>query len=141
MSTFLRSRKGGGAVPVRDDDVHVPLGTAVSTIEPRSIRVVTERKVTKKVPVSIRTTNRLPEKLRLAAVSVSPSTIAIEGPERAVARVMGVEAEEVDLAGIDRSTVMERKIVSPDPSVKILHDDKVRISVRTSRVKAPAPKS
>jgi len=126
-------KEGTTSITVRNDDVTLPLGVVVSAVTPSTVKVTTDRKVSRDVPVKVMTQKKLPGRRRLLDIRVEPGTVTMEGPERIVNRIDEVQTEEVDLSVIEQSTTLEKKIVPPDPSVRLLHVEKVRVGIAVSR--------
>lgn len=125
-------REGSVSVPVRKEDLRLPLGASVSSIDPGTVRVVIDKKVRKSVKVEVPTTRHPRGRLRLA-VSVSPEYVTVEGPEKSLARVTSVETEELDLSRISRSGTFQKSLLSSDPSVRIVGGDSVAVTVTATR--------
>lgn len=126
-------KEGTTGIIVRNDDVKLPLGVVVSAVSPATVKVTTDRKVSRDVPVKVKTVKRMPGRRRLLSILVEPDSVTVEGPQREVDRIESVQTEEVDLSGIVQSTTLEKKVTPPSSSVRILHGDKVRVSVEVSR--------
>jgi YbbR domain-containing protein len=65
-------------------------------------------------------------------MAVEPSRVTVEGPERVIAQYDEVETEAVDLAAVRSTESQEKRLLSPAPQLKVLHDMPVRIRVAVS---------
>jgi diadenylate cyclase len=126
-------KEGTTGITIRNDDVKLPLGVVVSAVTPATVKVTTDRKISRDVPVKVMTVKRLPGRRRLLEIRVEPESVTVEGPQRVIDRVDAVQTEEVDLSGIMESTTLEKKVIPPGSSVRLLHGDKVRVSIDVSR--------
>lgn len=126
-------REGTTTLPIRNDSVKLPLGVVLSAVTPTSVKVTTDRKVRRDLPVMVKTVKSLPGHRRLVTIRVDLETVVVEGPERVVNRLESVMTEAVDLSGITQTTTLEEKLISPAPSVRILQSDKVKIEVIVNR--------
>ncbi len=126
-------KEGSTIITVKNDDVKLPLGVVVSAVTPATVKVVTDRKVSRDFPVTVKTLKRLPGRRRLLGVRAEPESVTVEGPQRLVDRIESIQTEEVDLSGITQSVTLEKKLISPGPSIRLLRGDKVRIGIELSR--------
>jgi len=126
-------REGTTTVPVRNDAIRLPLGVMLSAVHPTTIKVTTDKKVRRDLPVIVKTIKNLPRTRRLVNIRVDLETVAVEGPERVVNRLTSVHTENIDLSGITQSTTLEEKLLTPAPSVRILQSDKVQVEVDVAR--------
>ena len=126
-------KEGTTGITVRNDDVKLPLGVVVSAVTPATVKVTTDLKVSREVPVKVRTVKRIPGRRRLLDIRVEPERVTVEGPQREVDRIESVQTEEVDLSGITQSTSLEKKVTPPGSLVRLLQGDKVRVSIEVSR--------
>jgi uncharacterized protein (TIGR00159 family) len=129
---LAKVREGTSQVPVRPDGFQLPLGVTVAGISPAGVKVTVQRKIRREVPVRLRKVGVPPRGLRLKRLVVEPGRVTIEGPEHLLAQVEGVDTEEVNLASLQQGGVLEVKLLSPTPQVKLLHDGPVRVRVLTA---------
>ena len=126
-------KEGTSGITVRNDDVKLPLGVVVSAIDPSTVKVTADRKIRRDIPVKVKATKRLPGRRRLLSLRVEPEYLPVEGPQRVVDRIDLLQTEPVDLSEIMQSGTFEKKVISPDPSVKFEGSDKVSLTVEMSR--------
>ncbi|KAF0217556.1 MAG: hypothetical protein FD174_3235 [Geobacteraceae bacterium] len=120
-------REGTNHLTIKNNDFQLPLGVVVTGINPSVIKVVAEKKVRKELQVKVKTVGSLSGKLRLKKIIIEPVSVAAEGPEHVLTQLESVETEELDLSEIRQSTVIEKRLLSPAPRVKLLRDEPVRI--------------
>lgn len=84
--------------------VRVPNGLSVTPLDvrPSSVRVLSQRLVTREVPVRVRIARRSTERyVVLDSPRVVPATVRVTGPADRVAALTAVVTEPLDLAGAD----------------------------------------
>ena len=126
-------KEGTTTITVRNDDVKLPLGVVVSAIEPPTVRVTADRKISREIPVRVRTDKRLPGRRRLRSLLVNPARIVVVGPQRVVDRLEAVQTEAVDLSTVTQSGTVEKKVLSPDPSIRFVGGDTVHLTLEVAR--------
>jgi len=87
--------------------------------------VTLEKKVRKTLRIRVKTSGRQ----SLRKITVDPPAVEAEGPEHVMGRLDSVETEEVSLSGMPRGSVLEKRLLSPAPQVKILREEPVRVSL------------
>ena len=125
-------KEGTTGIAVRNEDVKLPLGVVISDVTPSTVRVTTDRKVRRDLPVTVKTVKKLPGRRRLMEIRVNPETVTVEGPERVVTRLESVLTEEIDLSGITQSISIEKKVIPPISSVRLLQGEKVQVEIEVS---------
>lgn len=124
-------REGQATIIVKNSDFKLPSGMEVAAITPSSVKIVTERKERKRVPVKIA--------LRGAAgrgeVIAEPNSVEIEGPVSRLGRIDRVVTEDVDAVQLRKGQEYQKNLLSPDASVTILRDEPIiiRLSVRKKK--------
>jgi diadenylate cyclase len=122
-------KEGTNRLPIRSEDLQLPLGVVVSGIDPSVVKVVAEKKMRKTLKVRVRTVGSLPSGRFLRKVRVIPATITAVGPEHLLSSIDSVATEEVDLSDFLRSTVITTGLMSPDSQVKFIPDETVKIQL------------
>ncbi len=120
-------REGQSQVRIKNSDFSLPSGVVVSTVTPSVIKIVTEKKVRKNVPVRIVLKGALPAAARGYEVLADPSSVAIEGPEGQMAKVDSVATEEVDARRLFIDKVYRKNLLLPSSHVTLLNDEPVLI--------------
>jgi uncharacterized protein (TIGR00159 family) len=128
-------REGPATVRIKNSDFALPSGMVVSSVTPSSIKVVTEKKVRKTVPVKV-VLKGLPAAGMGAYDAVSsPATVDVEGPAGQVNRVESVATEEIDAGRLARDKEYQKNLIMPSKKVTLLHDEPVVIKVVSRRKK------
>jgi uncharacterized protein (TIGR00159 family) len=123
-----RFKQGENLVVIRPDDLHLPLGAKLITVEPAEIRVVTDRKVEKELRVRVRTVGT-PSGGAGFKVRSDPAYVRVEGPRTLLLPLEGVSTEPLDLTGLPLPLRAERRLVPPSPQLRVLGDGTVKIKV------------
>lgn len=116
--------EGQTSVRVRTTDFNLPSGMVVAGVNPPSIKVVTERKVRKKVPVRVTVKGMVTPGFEVVA---EPASVEVEGPASQVARVETVGTEEIDGARLGRGQEYRKNLLAPVKRVLVLRDEPVII--------------
>jgi len=120
---LAKTREGVNQLSIKSSDFQLPLGVIVTGINPSVVKVTLEKKVRKTLQVKVRTSGRQ----SFRKIVVDPPLVEAEGPEHVMGRLDSVETEEVSLSGLPRGTVLEKRLLSPAPQVKILREEPVRV--------------
>ncbi|BEH11131.1 MULTISPECIES: diadenylate cyclase CdaA [Geobacter] len=123
---------GVNSLAVKDDDLNLPLGVVVTGINPPVVKVTIAGKERKQLRVRPKLTGQLPGRAKLRSVTADPDTVVVEGPGHLLEGLESLPTETVDLAGLRRGGVVERRVVSPSPQIRVLRDEPVRVNVITS---------
>jgi len=122
-------REGQTIIRIRTSDFKLPSGMVVGTVTPSSIRIVTEKKVRKTVPVRVVLRGRLPRGLAAYQVVASPATVEVEGPSGQIARLESVATEEVDAAKLIRGKEYRKNLLPPYKNVTIMRDEPLTLEL------------
>jgi len=82
-----------------------------------------EKKVRKTLRIKVKTTGRQ----SFRKLKVDPPEVEAEGPEHVMEKLDAVETEEVNPSGLQRGTVLEKRLLSPAPQVKLLREEPVKV--------------
>jgi uncharacterized protein (TIGR00159 family) len=128
-------REGPATVRIKNSDFTLPSGMVVSSVTPSSIKVVTEKKVRKTVPVRIVLKGVLSAGMSGYEAVCDPSSVDVEGPAGQVNRVESVATEEIDAGRLARDKEYHKNLIMPSKKVTLLHDEPVVIKVVPRRKK------
>lgn len=104
---------GGQEVRLDPEDVRIPAGTRVLSIEPTTIPLTVERKVRKTLEVEARVRGTPGEGYEVAQVRLTPPSVTVEGPESEVSLTEKAHTEWINLRG-QTGTFQEGVAVVPD---------------------------
>jgi YbbR domain-containing protein len=107
-------RAQSGDVYITPDMVTVPSGLRVTSIAPRTIRVVFDRRVEKIVEVSPQLVGRPMHGYVVTEVKSMPTTVKVRGAERALKMLFGVRTQEISVDGRTEAFKTDIKIQTPD---------------------------
>lgn len=129
-------KPGELTIPLAGDDVKAPIGVEVLEVEPRSVALRLERRLTREVPIGVRVKGRVAAGFEYDGYAITPDRARVEGPEGAVSQVREAMADEVDVTG--RSLNFETLVgLTPDRSgVRIVDGAGVvlRVRIRPERI-------
>jgi YbbR domain-containing protein len=111
------------------ENVLVPEGLEVVSVEPNTIRVDLEREVGQRVPVVPKIVGRPAAGATRGEAEVSPSQVLVTGPEPMLARLDSLPTRPINLDG--RTLTFEEKVevVSPSPLIQIAPPGSVTVTV------------
>jgi YbbR domain-containing protein len=122
VSVDLGQRQTGLAtIGITSENVLLPDGLEVVSIEPNTIRVDLEKEVTERLPVVAKLTGRAVPGAKVGQPEVIPNQILVIGPEPMLARVDSLPTRPISLDDHDRT--FEEKDVTvalPDPLIQII---------------------
>jgi len=128
-------REGQTTVRIKNSDFQLPSGMEVTAVNPPSIRIVTDRRVRKLVPVKTALRGRLGRGARGYEVVAEPSSVEVEGPAAQVERIEKVVTEDIDAGRLLKGQEYHRNLLPPENSVTILRDEPVAIRLVARRKK------
>lgn len=129
-------REGQTTVRIKNSDFSLPTGMTVSSVSPAAIKVVTEKKLRKNIPVKVSLKGMLPAGVRGYDVLSDPANIEVEGPVGQVSKMEFVATEEIDARQLVKGKEYRKNLRLPSKSVTLLHDEPVLIKVVPHRNKS-----
>jgi uncharacterized protein (TIGR00159 family) len=119
------TKEGINTLSVKSSDFQLPLGVIISGINPSTVKVTMEKKVHKTLRIRAKTSGGHPRgKLR-----IDPPTVEAVGPEHLLERIDSVDTEEINVSALEHGEVIEKRLLSPAPQVKLIREEPVKISV------------
>jgi len=103
-----------GDVYITPEMVTVPSGLRVTSISPRTIRVVFDRRIEKIVELSPQLVGRPMHGYVVTEVRTIPTTVKLRGAERALKMLSSVRTQEVSVDGRAETFSTDTKIMTPD---------------------------
>ncbi|MBI4495710.1 MAG: TIGR00159 family protein [Deltaproteobacteria bacterium] len=111
------------------ENVRTPLGTEVTQINPATVRLRLEAVKTHLVPVKVKFRGNLPSPLTLQSVTTEPSSVLLQGPESALAKVREVFTEIVDLSVLKQDEKMAIGLALDFPQLRLAPNQAPQVSV------------
>ncbi len=129
-------RPGISAFEILPSRLNLPRGIDVTYISPSVVTLEADRKVRRVLPVKARIRGAPAEGFEVAAVDVEPAEVEVEGAERVLRGLGEIPTAVVDVTGLDGSFSRPVSLVMPDPTVKPVGDETVRLTVEIREVVA-----
>lgn len=131
---------GPGPIDVQlgADNVFMPTGLEVISIDPNLLRLRLDRQMTRLVPVQARVTGEPAADAVALRVEVSPDRVLASGPESRLAALVALPTNPVSLTGHALDFAEAAAVISPDPLVQIVQPSVVTVRV-VLRVPAAEP--
>jgi YbbR domain-containing protein len=118
-----------GEIAISNDMIHLPSGVLITSISPRYVRVVFDKRIEKIVEVGTVATGRPQHGYVVEETKPLPPTIKLRGGERALASVTAVHTREVSLEGRTDSFVTEAEVVPPD-GTEVVGNPRISVQIR-----------
>jgi len=129
------ARPGPTVIPLRTDQVIVPLGVQVTQIVPGSVTLVIERSGTVDLPITALVEGQPAPGYVVGTITVDPKRVRVAGPESRLRDVTSAITERVSVEGLSSTVTQTVTIGVPDNELRLT-------DVRTARVTVTiAPKT
>jgi len=122
-------REGQATVRIKNSDFKLPSGMVVDSVSPPSIRIFTEKKVRKTVPVRVVARGRMARGLGGYKLVASPASVEVEGPAAQISRLESVETEEVDASKLLKGKEYQKNLLPPPKNVTILWEEPLTLKL------------
>ena len=134
----LCRREGPVTVSLGPENVLVPDGLEVVSVDPGTLTVEMEREVSRRVRVVPNLEGQAAAGARVEEPEVFPNQVLVTGPASMVARIEVLRTRPVSLAG--RSATFEERVpvVPPDPLIQIVQPSRVSVKVT---IQPPKPET
>jgi YbbR domain-containing protein len=136
---LVQTQEGTIDVPLEAENVKVPEGFEVVSIDPNVIRVELDREISQSLPVSPLIVGRVPAGYRNEEPEVFPNQVLVTGPESLIARVQALSTRPVSLTGRTETFEDSVPVSAPDPLIQVAQPS--RVSVRVPIQPAEAAKT
>jgi len=124
-----QTQPGTVSVNLGPENVLMPDGLEVVSIEPNLIRVELEREVSQRLPVSPRLIGKPATGAVAEEPEVFPNLVLVSGPESLLAKVHMLSTRPVSLDGHAITFEEMAVVVAPDPLIQIVQPSKVSVRV------------
>ncbi len=129
-------RPGISAFEILPSRLNLPRGIDVTYISPSVVTLEADRKVRRVLPVKPRIRGTPAEGFEVAAVKVEPAEVEVEGAERVLRGLGEIPTAVVDVTGLDGTFSRPVPLVMPDPTVKPVGNETVKLTVEIREVVA-----
>ncbi|HEY0510807.1 MAG TPA: CdaR family protein [Thermoanaerobaculia bacterium] len=129
QAELSRSQVGPANITLTADNVSVPDGLDVVTIEPNTIRVDLEKEVTQRVPVIPNLVGEPAAGSTAQAPEVLPAQVQVVGPEPVLSRLDSLSTGPVSLEGHSVTFEETASVLAPDPLIQIVQPTQVTVRV------------
>lgn len=116
-------------------DMHVPFGVRVMQIVPSQVVMRLEARAVRDLPITPRLVGRFAPGYALAGCEVAPPTVRVVGPASHVNVLDSATTDPVDVTGVIARTQIWANTFVPDPLVRIVNNQTVRVTVEMQRQK------
>ncbi|HET7500917.1 MAG TPA: CdaR family protein [Kofleriaceae bacterium] len=107
-------RASSGELAITTDMIHLPSGVSVTAINPRSVRVVFDKRVDKIVEITPSVIGQAQHGYKVLEVKPVPATIKLRGGETMLAALTAIRTREIGLDGRTDSFMAETEVVPPE---------------------------
>lgn len=122
-------REGQSNIRIKQSDFRLPSGMEVSSVNPPSIKIATDRKERKRVPVRVVLRGSLGKGLKGYSVVADPPSVELEGPASQVTRIDAIATEEIDARQMAKGQDYRKNLLLPDKNITILREEPVSIKL------------
>jgi YbbR domain-containing protein len=126
---LAQTQPGTVNVNLGPENVLMPEGLEVVSIEPNIIRVELEREVSQRLPVVPHLVGKPVAGAIVDEIEVFPNFVLVTGPESLLAKIQSLSTRPVDLSGRALSFEETVAVVPPDPLIQVVQPSKVSVRV------------
>jgi YbbR domain-containing protein len=114
---------GQASFKIGPDSFAVPRHTEVTSVLPSQIVLEIDKIVSRDVPVHLVLSGTPGEGYKIATAEVAPTTVAIRGASRAIARIEEIDTEPISVAGITSELSRDLDLLAPDSTARLQADE------------------
>jgi YbbR domain-containing protein len=142
QADLSRSQVGPANVTLTAENVSVPDGLEVVSIDPKTIRVDLEKEVTQRVPVVARLVGEASAGATPLEPEVLPNQVLVAGPEPVLSHLDALSTGPVNLDGHAEAFEEIVPVLAPDPLIQIIQPAQVtvRVQMRPAAAQPAAPR-
>jgi YbbR domain-containing protein len=122
-------RATGGEIAISNDMIHLPSGVAITSINPRYVRIAFDKRGEKVVEVHPVVTGRPQHGYVADEPKPQPATVKLRGADTALAAVTSVPTREISLEGKAESLTAETEVQPPD-GVEVAGNARISVQIR-----------
>lgn len=121
------SVSGTNHLSVTNENILLPPGVRLKSIEPSSLEIALDMRVEKVLPVQPNWTGKLPDGYIMGEAKTIPSVIRVAGGDTALKEIFTVFTELIPIDGLTQSGTLEVGLIFDPPSLKAVDTDQVKI--------------
>ena len=122
-------RASSGEIAITNDMIHLPSGVAITSINPRSVRILFDKRVDKVIEVTPAITGRPQHGYVVAEVKPVPATVKLRGGESMLAALTAIHTREISLEGRTDSFVAETEATPPE-GAQVVGNAQIAVQIR-----------
>jgi len=126
---IAQSQKGTFSVSLGPDDVQVPEGFEVISIDPNVIRVELDSEVTQRLPVRPQLVGEPAAGAVPGEPEVLPNQVLVTGPESLISKYEWLNTRPISLDGHALTFEETIAVIPPDPLIQVVQPSKVTVRV------------
>jgi YbbR domain-containing protein len=126
---LTQGQKGTFSVSLGPDDVQVPEGFEVVSIDPNVIRVELDREVTLRLSVRPQLVGEPAAGATPGEPEVLPNQVMVTGPESMISKYEWINTRPVSLDGHAQTFEETIGVIPPDPLIQVVQPSKVTVTV------------
>ena len=123
-----KTKSGENIFYLHGDDIQLPHGITVTNINPSSLKIITEKTISKTVRVIAVVTGEVQRGSRIQSVEADPSMITAKGISSEMKNIKSIKTEPLDVTGLAESVVQDLKIETKGKNIRP-NPDTVRVTV------------
>lgn len=136
---LTQTQKGILNVNLAPEDVQVPEGYRVVSIDPDVIRVELDREVTQRLPVKPQLVGEPAAGAVAGEPEIIPNQVLVTGPESRLSQIASLVTRPIRLDGHALTFEEEVYVVPPSPLIQIVQPSKVTVKVPMEQIEEPTP--
>jgi YbbR domain-containing protein len=133
------AQEGLATVNLGPENVLMPEGLTLVSIEPNVIRVELEREESKRIAVMPELVGQAAPGATVEEPEVFPNQVLVTGPESLLAKTEVLHTRPVSLAGKNATFEESVSVVAPDPLIQIVQPTRVSVRVPIQPAKPETP--
>jgi YbbR domain-containing protein len=114
--------------------IHLPREAEVVQVVPTHLSISFDRSARKEVEITPRVTGSFPSGYRILEAQVEPRQIEIAGPEQRIKLIENAVTDPVDATGVMGRASFTTAVYIPDPLVRPVKPEPVRVTVITEKI-------
>jgi YbbR domain-containing protein len=125
---LTQNQKGTFSVSLGPDDVQVPEGFEVVSIDPNVIRVEIDREVTQRLKVRPQLVGE-PAAGKAGEAEVLPNQVLVTGPDSLISKYEWINTRPINLDGHTQTFEETISVIPPDALIQVVQPSKVNVRV------------